>query len=79
MKKMTMMGIAAALALGSGMAMAAQGHVTNPYAVQPDEALNLNKSPSADDIMKICEHKAKYRNLSGAERDSFLSSCKRNV
>lgn len=79
MKKMTMLGIAAALALGSGMAVAAQGNLTNPYAVQPDEAFNLNKTPSADDIMKICEHKAKYRNLTGAERDSFLSSCNRNV
>ncbi|MEZ5445033.1 MAG: hypothetical protein R3F45_04510 [Gammaproteobacteria bacterium] len=79
MKKATTMGIAAVLALGSSMAMAAQGNVNNPYAVQPDEVRVLNKAPSADDIMKICEHKATYRNLSGAERDSFLSSCKQDV
>lgn len=78
MKKITMTGIAAALALGSSMVMAAQG-ATSPYGVQPGEVLNLNKAPSADDIAKICENKAAYRNLSGAERDSFLSSCKQDV
>ncbi len=79
MKKATMMGIAAALALGSSMAMAAQGNAANPYAVQPEEVRNLNKVPTADDIMKICDHKAKYRQLSGAERDSFLTSCKQDI
>jgi hypothetical protein len=79
MKKATTMGMAAVLAVASSMAMAAQGNVTNPYVVQPDEVRALNKAPSADDIMKICEHKAKHRNLSGAERDSFLSSCNQDL
>jgi Spy/CpxP family protein refolding chaperone len=79
MKKATTMGMAAVLAVASSMVMAAQGGATSPYGVQPGEVRNLNKAPSADDIAKICENKAEYRNLSGAERDSFLSSCKQDV
>ncbi len=79
MKKTSTTVIAAVLALASGMAMAAQGSVANPYAVQPDEVRVFNNAPSDKEITKICGHMAKYEKLSGAEQDKFLATCKQDV
>lgn len=76
--KTMMMGVAAALMLGAG-AVSANPTGADPYSVQPHEINNLNKLPSAEDIAKVCENKANFRQLSGGERDTFLADCKKDV
>lgn len=64
------------LALGSaGAASAGGGSSHNPYQVNAGGVLMLNKTPTRQQSMNICQNEAAFRHLTGQGRGTFLHQC----
>lgn len=69
--------IAATLfALGSAGAASAAGYSSHdPYRVHGGGVLTLDKTPTRQQTINMCDREAAYKHLTGQARDTFLHQC----